>query len=425
MPADNIRANETVRGREHHTRDKAFRIVLDGLHVQKGDWIIVSDIDEIFRPTILQTMRAPDPGASPMDEIFVDRLVSQGGSWVISFGLRYYRYAYDVYLGTRSTPVAMRYREQASHLERVALSGMEGVMYKKSKELFTRIGENDWATKGQQIRNCGGAAGHAMKVDDAGWRCSWCFGNMSQFLAKMDTYNHREYDTSEHRRKPSITVSTGTINFIEWAVLDHRFVDFLLPWDNGSGGNAYLQAVRKPGETDVIDNDLSRCQGPNESLAKKNEIAGKQWIVTVVVADTKTPKDWGRGSCVFLSVEEQQCLGFGIVPATPFKSYSRKNVDYLWAIKQGATTVFDIDEDFKHDRKFTTDPARLTKFLTKWTSASIDLETSIVELMDAMRVREFIGKADVDLAQRWIKDLQSVGYVFPKVTTLFNSKAVE
>lgn len=240
MPADNIRANETVRGREHHTRDKAFRIVLDGLHVQKGDWIIVSDIDEIFRPTILQTMRAPDPGASPMDEIFVDRLVSQGGSWVISFGLRYYRYAYDVYLGTRSTPVAMRYREQASHLERVALSGMEGVMYKKSKELFTRIGENDWATKGQQIRNCGGAAGHAMKVDDAGWRCSWCFGNMSQFLAKMDTYNHREYDTSEHRRKPSITVSTGTINFIEWAVLDHRFVDFLLPWDNGSGGNACI-----------------------------------------------------------------------------------------------------------------------------------------------------------------------------------------
>lgn len=95
------------------------------------------------------------------------------------------------------------------------------------------------------------------------------------------------------------------------------------------------------------------------------------------------------------------------------------------AVEQTHNPVHNFLEDFKHDRKFTTDPARLTKFLTKWTSASIDLETSIVELMDAMRVREFIGKADVDLAQRWIKDLQSVGYVFPKVTTLFNSKAVE
>ncbi|KAF9216083.1 hypothetical protein BGZ59_011094 [Podila verticillata] len=66
------------------------------------------------------------------------------------------------------------------------------------------------------------------------------------------------------------------------------------------------------------------------------------WNV-VVVADVKTPKEWSCGSCVFLTVEEQQCLGFGIVPATPFKSYSRKNVGYLWAIKQGATTVFDTD----------------------------------------------------------------------------------
>jgi len=40
-----------------------------------------------------------------------------------------------------------------------------------------------------------------MKVDDAGWHWSWCFSNVSQFLAKMDTYGHREYDTPEHRRQ--------------------------------------------------------------------------------------------------------------------------------------------------------------------------------------------------------------------------------
>lgn len=82
-------------------------------------------------------------------------------------------------------------------------------------------------------------------------------------------------------------------------------------------------------------------------------------------------------------------------------------------------------EDFKHNRTFTTDPARLIKFLTRWTSTSTDLETRIVELMDAMRVRGFIGKADMDFAQRWIKDLQSVGYVFPKVVSSFSSEVVE
>lgn len=37
MPADNIRANEAVWGREHYTRDKAFQMVIDDLHVQEGD----------------------------------------------------------------------------------------------------------------------------------------------------------------------------------------------------------------------------------------------------------------------------------------------------------------------------------------------------------------------------------------------------
>jgi hypothetical protein len=63
----------------------------------------------------------------------------------------------------------------------------------------------------------------------------------------------------------------------------------------------------------------------------------------VVIADTKPPKEWSCGSCVYLGVDEQQCLGFDIVEVTPFKAYTRNNIGYLWAIQQGATTIFDTD----------------------------------------------------------------------------------
>ncbi|KAI9240717.1 MAG: hypothetical protein BYD32DRAFT_458527 [Podila humilis] len=112
-----------------------------------------------------------------------------------------------------------------------------------------------------------------------------------------------------------------------------------------------------------------------------------------------------------------------LVPGTFSPFYSQNtpfSYDALWGLLMPSTSKITNQntEDFKHDRILTTNPARLTKFLTKWTSTSTDLETRIVELMDAMRVREFIGKANVDLAQRWIKDLKSVGYVFPKIVSV-------
>ncbi|KAI9236926.1 MAG: hypothetical protein BYD32DRAFT_462048 [Podila humilis] len=373
-------------------------------------------------------------------------------------------------------------------------------------------------------------------------------------------------------------------------------------------------------------NDPSRCVGPYESLVEKYTTFGKKWIVVttinqptdameilcnlpgwnvVVVADTKSPKEWACGSCVYLTVEEQLCLDFDIVPAIPFKAYTRKNIGYLWAIKHGATTIFDTDDDnlptskqiifesptdsfvvfspnetesrsiniyshfgrpdvwprgfplseinitrsvqylpsygslpepwrstvapptliqqgladldpdvdaifrltqgqelkrikyckasptirlspgsfcpfnsqntlfsydslwglvlpisvsfrvcdiwrgywvqrllwdvngslsftkptveqirnaheylddFKDEIQLYTDTSRFIDFLANWTSTSMDLETRIVELMKAMAAEKFIGEADVNLAERWVNDLQRVGYVFPKVT---------
>jgi hypothetical protein len=63
----------------------------------------------------------------------------------------------------------------------------------------------------------------------------------------------------------------------------------------------------------------------------------------VVVTDAKASKDWSSGSCVHLSVYDQQCLSYGVVEFLSNKKYTHKNIGYLWAIQQGATKVYDTD----------------------------------------------------------------------------------
>ncbi|KAG0247488.1 hypothetical protein DFQ27_001931, partial [Actinomortierella ambigua] len=116
----------------------------------------------------------------------------------------------------------------------------------------------------------------------------------------------------------------------------------------------------------LIQLQLKETPKANQQIDEKRRIVGKQWIVVttinpptdamdllcnlegwnvVVVADTKSPKQWKSGSCVYLSVEEQQSLSYRIVDVIPYRAYTRKNIGYLWAIQQGATKIFDTDDD--------------------------------------------------------------------------------
>ncbi|CAO4378005.1 unnamed protein product [Caenorhabditis nigoni] len=67
----------------------------------------------------------------------------------------------------------------------------------------------------------------------------------------------------------------------------------------------------------------------------------------VVVADTKTPEDWNLENVHFLSVEFQKNLPFSLISSLPYKSYTRKNIGYLYAISQGAEWIYDTDDDNK------------------------------------------------------------------------------
>ena len=74
-----------------------------------------------------------------------------------------------------------------------------------------------------------------------------------------------------------------------------------------------------------------------------------EWC-TVVVGDAKTPGDayakvLDPKRHVYLSVEEQNGLGFKLASQTPINHFSRKNVGYLYAVRMGAKRIFDFDDD--------------------------------------------------------------------------------
>ncbi|KAG0032198.1 hypothetical protein BGZ81_011453 [Podila clonocystis] len=120
-------------------------VVVEELHVREGDWIVIADVDEAVRSSILQTMKYPDPKASPVDAIFADYSVAEGGSWnLVRFGLCYTQYSFD---GIRFMPVRIRYREWELHLARVAPTGQE---YMDSKYLFEGIGHENRRMQGSR-----------------------------------------------------------------------------------------------------------------------------------------------------------------------------------------------------------------------------------------------------------------------------------
>ena len=79
------------------------------------------------------------------------------------------------------------------------------------------------------------------------------------------------------------------------------------------------------------------------------QIEGLEDWCLVVVGDQDTPDNFtlaGQRS-VYLGVSEQEHLTYRTVQLTPWRTFSRKNIGYLYAIQHGAEVIFDFDDDNK------------------------------------------------------------------------------
>lgn len=70
----------------------------------------------------------------------------------------------------------------------------------------------------------------------------------------------------------------------------------------------------------------------------------KDWQL-IVVGDRKTPKNWRLNNVIYLSPNQQMKLFPKMSKNLPWNSYSRKNIGYLYAIRQGADIIVDTDDD--------------------------------------------------------------------------------
>jgi hypothetical protein len=65
----------------------------------------------------------------------------------------------------------------------------------------------------------------------------------------------------------------------------------------------------------------------------------------VIVGDKKSKPIESNKNLTFLSVDDQQNLGFATVDNLPYNHYTRKNIGYLYAIREGADVIYDTDDD--------------------------------------------------------------------------------
>jgi len=80
-------------------------------------------------------------------------------------------------------------------------------------------------------------------------------------------------------------------------------------------------------------------------LLEYSRECAEQNIPFIVIGDTKSPDNFHIDGCDFWSIKRQMLLPFKLAPLVPTRHYARKNLGYLLALKNGADTIFETDDD--------------------------------------------------------------------------------
>ena len=84
---------------------------------------------------------------------------------------------------------------------------------------------------------------------------------------------------------------------------------------------------------------------PNSVLKKLSEGCKENGINFILIGDTKSPVDFQLEGCDFWSIERQKSMDFKLTSLIPEKHYTRKNLGYLQAMKEGSEVIIETDDD--------------------------------------------------------------------------------
>ena len=90
---------------------------------------------------------------------------------------------------------------------------------------------------------------------------------------------------------------------------------------------------------------LTSISAPNPALRSLSAGAQVNHIDFIVIGDEKSPQTFDLKGCRFVDLVQQRKLGFSFAETCPTHHYSRKNIGYLLALRDGAEIIIETDDD--------------------------------------------------------------------------------
>ena len=90
---------------------------------------------------------------------------------------------------------------------------------------------------------------------------------------------------------------------------------------------------------------LTSINSPNAALRALRDGSRAAGIRFLLVGDTKSPAEFTLEGCEFLDLQAQRQSGLGFATLCPTAHYSRKNIGYLVAIRDGTQLILETDDD--------------------------------------------------------------------------------
>jgi hypothetical protein len=90
---------------------------------------------------------------------------------------------------------------------------------------------------------------------------------------------------------------------------------------------------------------VTTIQSPTQAIIGLVEKLDEFGAKLLVIGDQKGPSAYELPNTEFLSLADQQQTPFRLAQSLPTGHYSRKNIGYLEAMRQGATCIYETDDD--------------------------------------------------------------------------------
>ena len=101
----------------------------------------------------------------------------------------------------------------------------------------------------------------------------------------------------------------------------------------------------RSGQNEKVFGVLTTIAEPTECARHLHSFCPTVFQRLIVIGDKKGPQRYPLTHAHFSSLPEQQKLEFDLAESLPVNHYSRKNLGFLIALQQGATVIYETDDD--------------------------------------------------------------------------------